>query len=161
MWLLPSEKSEKPARKWLNGEFALSYKHLGSMQSEKLFAALLIQFEVKVASVASFPAFVELDYHGWTKNRVAGILTSAWKIQLARYYLPARFPGHLHVDMAGTPRVSTGNNRTQQIFSLLISKLVSAKLIAAVVIVPVAVRLPEIQPGVRNRIAVTIDYVAA
>jgi hypothetical protein len=65
----------------------------------------LIQSEAKVAYVASILAFVELNNHGCTKNRVCGILTSARKIQLARYYLAARFLSNFHVDMAGAPRI--------------------------------------------------------
>ena len=58
-----------------------------------------------------------------------------------------------HVNMACATRILSGDNGFQVIAPLIVRELVAAQLETSVIVIPVAICMPEVQPGMSNRLA--------
>ena len=68
---------------------------------------------------------------------------------------------HFEVDMLGAPRIKSRDNSRQLEATVFVTVLMSAQGVAAVVIISVGVRLPEIQPGIGYGLTIGIVYIAS
>ena len=65
-----------------------------------------------------------------------------------------------HVNMARSTRVFSGDNGFKGVASLGIGELVTTQPETSVVVIPVAICMPEVQPGMSNRLACGRKHVA-
>lgn len=113
--------------------------------------ALLLYDEIKVPDKVTVPLF-EGDRQAF--NRLLR------KIQLTRHLRPA-IGLHFHMDVLdGSALVQAGENGLEIITPLGVGELMPAQAIARVIIFTACIRLPEIEPGVGQRLAVLIENVA-
>ena len=65
-----------------------------------------------------------------------------------------------HVNMACSTRILSGDNGFKVIAPLLVRELVATQIETSVVVIPAAICLPEVQPGMSNRLAVGRKHVS-
>ena len=83
----------------------------------------------------------------------------SWKVELcSEHRLSRRLD--FHVNMACSTRILSGDNSFQVIAPLLVRELVAAQLETSVVVIPVAICLPEVQPGMSNWLACSRKHVS-
>ena len=76
----------------------------------------------------------------------------SWKVELRGEHRLTRSLG-FHVNMACSTRILSRDNGFQVIAPLLVGELVAAQLETSVVVIPVAICMPEVQLGMSNRLA--------
>src|SRR6266516_5119256 len=76
----------------------------------------------------------------------------SWKVELCGEYSLTRSLD-FHMNMACSTRILSWDNGFQLIMALLVRELMAAQLETSVVVIPVAICLPEVQPGMSNRLA--------
>jgi len=82
--------------------------------------------------------------------RVAVVVERARKVELCRQRLLTR-RAHLDVHVTRAPRIRAGQDRLEVIATARVRELVAAQTSASVVVVPVRVGLPEVDPRTLDR----------
>jgi hypothetical protein len=87
------------------------------------------------------------------ENSVGPVVWLVGKVQLRRRdWLVRRLDFHMNVPCP--PRVQSGHDRFKAVSLLFVSELVATQMVADVVILAIAIRLPEGQQRSRDRFAI-------
>src|SRR5215210_6696360 len=93
------------------------------------------------------------------KQAIAAVVRLAGKVELRRQQ-PTAGRLDLDMDVARAPRVGPGHHRAQAIATLGIGELVAAQAKTLIVVLALAVRLPEIDQGPCDRPAIACEHKA-